>query len=1060
MAETKTPKPRTPRKPKPDAFAETGKIDRAVMEAQVTGHTGIGMASSSLGAGDRSRYSGEMNQFRSAYDKFLVDNPDVDLLRLRNLESRSSSLGLFFVQSQHLYDAQSEMVRKDPAINAAFRSVVAQVLMREMTIRADESEDETVERARELAEECILPHVIHSFEPWLMGALMHGHSELELIWGRKGDYYAPVRMRHAHPGQFAMSDDGRLHLYHASIARSQSEDFIAAHPMKFAQLTKPGLYGNPYGDSLLMSLEFVYFVKKEIIKQMSVFIDKFGTPFADVSIDAPDDLKFQSERDSIRRALAELTRSNGLIHRKQTAITMVSRMSGQSGGVTLFLDAIRYLDEMIILLIRGAILGMLDSEHNARAASEVHADLSAMITKPLARLLEEAVNSQIVAPLLKVNFGAEIARQVRFDIDIDDPVDVEQAIKIIEGAGKKVDLSVSQVRDWMGLQAPESEEDTIPKESPAPPPGIPGFEEDETPDADPLEFITLAEAAEMRGGSRASVGSWIKSMAQKRPDLAPRRFRGRVHKGDFLRMLNELTTAGAADEFDGPMVFSEGDFLQDENTNRVILQRIGETLAADWNPALAEHLRNIVSGTSKEADISADVKLPPDTAKAERAAFVLALAISGRHYARRVETFQEGLGDIDPRFRPAVEWMVARDIVTPNQLQRIIDDLVAAQRTLPIPPREVFERMIRERVLSLKRITDEAITAQIRDSLASAINSGETFQAWREKFLQRVDAGEFPAVGEGYAQNVFRTETSNAYSSQRAAMDAAPEIREFLRGYRILNPDDGRSRDSHAALNGLELRIDGEAWDALGFPPFSYSCRCSAVPILGREPEEPANALDVVLGVERFAEVTAAALLRFEGCGTGAGGFKPGNKCQREGGGGKKSSSKKPLTPKTKSEIAKSSARRVDSEIQRYAEEGNEPQLAKKLGGSSLRNSEPVDIIVAKDGKIRHGIELKTMVDNKANKITMKRSAMEKKAAWEKANKAKFHTVVFDDSKVFNANGKGKHDYSKRRIFYRRGYGSFRVNAMMEVKSVAELQRTMDTPLRSLPESGGGKRRS
>ena len=94
------------------------------------------------------------------------------------------------------------------------------------------------------------------------------------------------------------------------------------------------------------------------------------------------------------------------------------------------------------------------------------------------------------------------------------------------------------------------------------------------------------------------------------------------------------------------------------------------------------------------------------------------------------------------------------------------------------------------------------------------------------------------------------------------------------------------------------------------------------------------------------------------------------------------------------------------------------------------------------------------MVDNGNSKITMKRSAMDRKADWEKANKATFHTVVIDDQDVFNANGPGKHDKSKRKIFYRRGYGSFRVPTMHQVKSIEELKTLLNTPNEKLPASG------
>lgn len=161
----------------------------------------------------------------------------------------------------------------------------------------------------------------------------------------------------------------------------------------------------------------------------------------------------------------------------------------------------------------------------------------------------------------------------------------------------------------------------------------------------------------------------------------------------------------------------------------------------------------------------------------------------------------------------------------------------------------------------------------------------------------------------------------------------------------------------------------------------------------------------------------------------------------------------------SKSSIAKASAVRVASEIQRYSEEHNEPQLAAALGGCcSLDDNEPVDVTTEINGKL-HGIELKTMTVGKNNKITMKRSAMDRKKRWERKNKAVAHTVVFDDTEVFNAKGPGKHDFSKRRIFYRRGYGSFRVNSMHEIKDFDQLKSVMSKRKNQIPKSAGGTRK-
>lgn len=149
--------------------------------------------------------------------------------------------------------------------------------------------------------------------------------------------------------------------------------------------------------------------------------------------------------------------------------------------------------------------------------------------------------------------------------------------------------------------------------------------------------------------------------------------------------------------------------------------------------------------------------------------------------------------------------------------------------------------------------------------------------------------------------------------------------------------------------------------------------------------------------------------------------------------------------------LAKQSHVMVDSEIQRYAEEHNEPAVAKALGGLSFKDNEPVDIVIGSKGVVTAGVELKTVVKNSNGKITMKGDALARKRTWARKNKATFHTVVLDDSKVFNAKGPGKHDESKRIILYRRGAGSFRLAKMYQCKDMNEVKTLINTPMKKLP---------
>lgn len=166
-------------------------------------------------------------------------------------------------------------------------------------------------------------------------------------------------------------------------------------------------------------------------------------------------------------------------------------------------------------------------------------------------------------------------------------------------------------------------------------------------------------------------------------------------------------------------------------------------------------------------------------------------------------------------------------------------------------------------------------------------------------------------------------------------------------------------------------------------------------------------------------------------------------------------------TPSQKSVLAKQTSRRVAADVQRYSEEHCEPILARGLkrpgiNTMNLRDNEPMDVVRVRAGKIEDGVELKVMTENKNSKLTMKGSALKKKQAWMQENQADGHTVVFDDQKIFNAKGDGKHgDDQDRAIYYRRGFGSFRVTGanggMYRCRDMNELHQMMDLPAKALP---------
>jgi hypothetical protein len=194
----------------------------------------------------------------------------------------------------------------------------------------------------------------------------------------------------------------------------------------------------------------------------------------------------------------------------------------------------------------------------------------------------------------------------------------------------------------------------------------------------------------------------------------------------------------------------------------------------------------------------------------------------------------------------------------------------------------------------------------------------------------------------------------------------------------------------------------------------------------------------------------------------------------------------KPMSEKAKR--AKASYVLIDRKIQRYAEEYNEARLAKVLVGVSFPNGEPIDISIPKNkknyaqwestmneykiayenwkkngkkgkapvrgemtGPAAHGIELKTKVVGKIDKLTMDSYAQVRKIVWEKSENAAFHTIVSDDRKMIRPDGT-INEKNKRVYYYRRGVaGSASLSGMLKVENEAELIKLMQMPEAKLP---------
>lgn len=131
----------------------------------------------------------------------------------------------------------------------------------------------------------------------------------------------------------------------------------------------------------------------------------------------------------------------------------------------------------------------------------------------------------------------------------------------------------------------------------------------------------------------------------------------------------------------------------------------------------------------------------------------------------------------------------------------------------------------------------------------------------------------------------------------------------------------------------------------------------------------------------------------------------------------------------SKSELAKASYKPSTAAKQRKGE-AEQARLATMIGIKGLDNTEdnaPFDLL-SKQAHI--GVEVKTLIDNNNDKITMHPESRQRKLAFAAKNHLTTHTVAIDT--------RG----GKRAYYYRAGLGSFTLSGMQKI-GLAELREKL-----------------
>lgn len=443
-----------------------------------------------------------------------------------------------YLQDQSLYDLLDEMGDKDPTILGTEKLVASQVLGFPVVIEPEDQDDEQqVEAARYIERSLQQMGGPFGFRQMLFNMILlsrrHGFSVTEIEWGANADgALMPVRFTNRHPGSFQFDARGTL-WYRSSVGFKWSK----APARRFIQHTNGSTYGNPFGTSEIYPLRWFWFLKKDTIRALAEGVQYYGLPI--MLLQHPESVSKEFIED-LKSKLQNLRVNTAFI--LPDTIQIKSEQRGMStNGNTPHQQLIDLFDRYIVRYLTGSTLSTMENgSTGSLAQSLTHLQVAKDKLDPLARIVEDTINRDLIQPIHELNFG-DAFPPPRFVLDTSDSADLSdmrESFRVASELG--VESSKRQFRETFGIDAPVDVDDAIePKPTPSPIGGLP-FSEATKENSPFAIFVDKEEIDEAYRNWRDVTNMTVNDLERWKEHPASRR--ASLSRAPIIRQLHLLTT--------------------------------------------------------------------------------------------------------------------------------------------------------------------------------------------------------------------------------------------------------------------------------------------------------------------------------------------------------------------------------------------------------------------------------------------------------------------------------------------------------------------------------------
>lgn len=167
-----------------------------------------------------------------------------------------------------------------------------------------------------------------------------------------------------------------------------------------------------------------------------------------------------------------------------------------------------------------------------------------------------------------------------------------------------------------------------------------------------------------------------------------------------------------------------------------------------------------------------------------------------------------------------------------------IEALLAREPVLAQTSAEVLRAVESGSFAALGAATQH-VAEEVRDRIVKGMSEGKSRDEIAEEMVS--DTG----WSEAYAQTVYRTNVTRAYSDGVKTMASKPELAGAVAAYEFSATMDSNTRPNHAAANGFTALTHDPAWHQLE-PPLGFNCRCRLRAITQQEARRRGMDLETV----------------------------------------------------------------------------------------------------------------------------------------------------------------------------------------------------------------------